>query len=256
MDFNSNKVKGIYSNRAVSDSWKDWAQKIIRPQAKVIADIGCGGGIYSKGFYELGAFHIFMVDGSQKYIEEVKVKFTRLNPTMLVNDCTKLDIESESIDIVFERALIHHLTNDQMLANLKEIRRILRPNGYAYIQDRTYQDVILEDKKFWIRNTLFECFPKLLEYEKHRRPDSDQYCNLVTKAGLEVSNVEKITEIRKEYSGIDDLCSEILKRKGKSILFELSDQELQKYCQKLEENSLDKQIVEQDSWTVWMIRKP
>lgn len=256
MDFNSNSGKGIYADRTVSDWWLKWADATIDPKSKIIADIGCGGGIYSQGFFQLGASAVIMVDSSEKYVEEARINLSQYNPTILLNDCTKLDIDDSTVDIVFERAVIHHLSIDQMLANLKEIKRILKPDGHAYIQDRTYQDVTNRDDRFWIRNTLFECFPRLLTHEKTRRPDSEKFQDLVKQAGLEVHQVEKIPEVRKDYATIDDLCGEIRERKGKSILFELSDEELDEYCQGLKKKAVSRPMVEQDIWTVWNLRNP
>ncbi len=92
MDFNTNTTKGIYSDRAVSDWWKKWAQNTIHPKSKIIADIGCGGGIYSKGFFQLGASTVIMVDSSEKYIAEAKENLSQYHPIFKLNDCTNLDI--------------------------------------------------------------------------------------------------------------------------------------------------------------------
>ncbi len=143
-----------------------------------------------------------------------------------------------------------------MLRNLGEINRILKSDGHAYIQDRTFQDIIQQGEKFWIRNTLFECFPQLLEYEKKRRPDSEQYEQFINQTGLHIFDTENISEVRKEHSDIGELCSEIMKRKGKSILFELSDEQLLEYCRMLKSKAKEEPIVEQDIWTVWNLRKP
>lgn len=256
MDFNSDLGKSIYSNREVSDWWMNWAKTSINPKSKIVADIGCGGGIYSKGFFQLGASTVISIDSSKKYIEEVKTNLAGFNPIIKLNDCTELDLNDSSVDIVFERALIHHLSNDQKLNNLKEIKRVLKPGGRAIIQDRTFQDVSNKDSRFWIRNTLFECFPRLLAFEQARRPDSGQYQELINSSGLEVQKTEKIPEIRKEYSNIEELCNEVSQRKGKSILFELTDDELRMYCQKLRSQAKNGSIVEQDLWTVWILRNP
>jgi len=255
MDFNSDKTRSVYSDRQAADSWKQWAKSVINPKAKAIADLGCGGGIYSKGFYELGAASVILVDNSAKYAKEARKNLSQYQPTVKVNSCTALDIPDEAVDIVFERAVIHHLSKLEKGSNLREIFRILKPSGHAFIQDRTYQDVIEQDSDYWIRNTLFECFPHLLEIEQTRRPDVEEYEKMISQAGLTISKIEKLPEIRKTYSDIDELLSEVLSRKGKSILFKLTDGQLDNYCQELKSRKPPGPIVEQDLWTVWNLKK-
>jgi len=62
-------------------------------------------------------------------------------------------------------------------------------------------------------------------------------------------------EVRRRYASFDDLRAEIRSRKGKSILFELTDAELDSYCERLEDRARDHDLIERDPWTVWLARK-
>jgi len=60
------------------------------------------------------------------------------------------------------------------------------------------------------------------------------------------------SETRRCYSSFRELETEIVARKGKSILFELSDSELARYCERLESKSQRNPLREVDQWTVWL----
>ena len=92
--------------------------------------------------------------------------------------------------------------------------------------------------------------------ERKRRPSVQRYRDTLSDAGFKAISVESYPETRKVYASFDALRSEILARKGKSILFELSDAELRQYCSALAETRAPTPIVEVDAWTIWLCRKP
>lgn len=252
MDFNASYAADLYSDRAAHSSWQEFCLANLCPEGKDVADIGCGGGIYTLAFVKLGAKSVVGIDISKQYIEESKKQssdFYDIN--FLVGDATATGLEDSSIDLVFERALIHHFTIELQEQNLCEVKRILRKDGVLAVQDRTIENIINDDPKYWIRSTLFDCFPELLEFEKSRRLTDLAYVSLLKKHQLEVLKTMRFSEVRKVYKSFEELKSEILMRKGKSILFELSDKQLQHYCIKLEEQSLGRDLVEIDEWTIW-----
>ena len=140
---------------------------------------------------------------------------------------------------MFERALIHHLTEPQMAANATEAKRLLRDGGLFAVQDRTIEDVQSDDPQHWIRATLFEVFPRLLDSERLRRPSSQQYRDLLIDTGFRTVRELRYDEVRRRYASVHELENEIRSRKGKSILFELSDAELELYCRRLEEKAAE-----------------
>src|SRR5262249_9808097 len=73
-----------------------------------------------------------------------------------------------SADIVFERALIHHLGD--LKACFAEARRVLVPRGTLIVQDRTPADVDLPGSPEHLRGYFFERFPRLGDVERTRRP--------------------------------------------------------------------------------------
>ena len=164
-------------------------------------------------------------------------------------------LDSQCADVVFERAVIHHLTHGDLIANAVEIHRLLKADGVAYIQDRTQEDVVAADPQYWIRPELLEMFPRLLEFEAKRRPKIEDYRAILKDCGF--SNVDVLTfvETRKVYDSAVLLAQELRQRKGKSILFQLTDDELDAYVDRVISQCPEGEIVERDQWTIWKARR-
>jgi len=251
IDFKDDCSNAVYADRDASLEWREWARQTLKPEGKVVADIGCGGGIYSRAFVELGAVEVIGVDSSAAYIERNRADQDIAAIEYIVGECRATGLESLSVDILFERALIHHLSDDERLNNLKEAYRILKPHGVIAVQDRCMDDVMSDDPRFWVRHELFELYPRLLEIEKQRRPDRQAYLDMLEYCGFENTGAVTFVEPRKQYCSFAELRNDIMFRKGKSILYELSDNELAAYTNRLEELYAEGKILEIDPWTVW-----
>jgi len=256
MQFASPVTARTYSDRAVDRSWSEWAAETLMPAGKDVVDIGCGGGIYSRGFAALGARSVIGVDKTAQYVAEASSGATHEGAiTFRSGDAGATTLPDASADIVFERAVIHHLSEAQLARNAVEARRLLRAGGSFVVQDRTIEDVESVAPQHWIRATLFEVFPRLIEFERHRRPIRQRYSDLLTDTGFREVRELQYDEVRRRYASFDDLRAEIRSRKGKSILFELTDAELDSYCERLEDRARDHDLIERDPWTVWLARK-
>src|SRR3954470_601792 len=77
-------------------------------------------------------------------------------------------LPAASKNVVFERALIHHLKDYK--ACFAEAHRVLVPGGSLIVQDRTPDDVELPGSPEHVRGYFFERFPRLLAVELARRP--------------------------------------------------------------------------------------
>ena len=96
-----------------------------------MVDIGCGGGIYSFGFAALGARSVIGIDKAQRFIEEATRNVSPADTITFrsARDAEDTQLPAASADIVFERAVIHHLTELQMASNAAEAKRLLRDGG-------------------------------------------------------------------------------------------------------------------------------
>ena len=256
MQFSSSATARTYSDRAVDASWSEWASLNLMAAGKDVVDIGCGGGIYSYGFAALGACSVVGVDKTDQYIVEAQSGVTQPDTIAFRSgDASDTRLPDDSADIVFERAVIHHLTALEMVRNAAEAMRLLRPNGLFVVQDRTIEDIQSAGPEHWIRATLFEAFPRLIDFERLRRPSRQPYSDLLMETGFREVRELRYDEVRRRYASFDQLSGEVRSRKGKSILFELTDAEIDLYCERLREKASDHPLVERDPWTVWLARR-
>lgn len=252
MDFSATSTQDTYSGRLADRSWNDLCTMTLSPKDKDVVDVGCGGGIYTLAIAALEAKSVLGIDSSEQYIESANALPNKPeNVQFLVGEATATGLSGQAYDLVFERALIHHLTEEEQALNASEATRILRKGGVLAVQDRTIENVLDDSPNHWIRATLFECFPRLLEFERERRPSESKYKELLKSSNFEVQAPIRFSERRKSYSSLTELQEEIRSRKGKSILFELSDDELEVYCERLEQASMNKPLDEIDQWTIW-----
>jgi SAM-dependent methyltransferase len=132
-----------------------------------------------------------------------------------------------------------------------EARRLLRPGGRYLVQDRTAEDVRQPAGPRHPRGYLFEVFPRLLDVELARRPDAEVLAGLMRAAGLDVAT-RTVWELRAVHPERDAYLAEIAQRKGRSILHELDDDEIDRLVAALADRlPADEPVVETDRWTLW-----
>lgn len=199
IDFHAENNRYTYTSRIVDSSWADAISGLVQPEEKIVLDIGCGGGIYSRAWAQLGAKQVIGIDFSEKMIQTALEHSNRIgNVSFHVGNAVSTQLDSESADIVFERALIHHISD--LPACLEEAYRLLRPNSVYLIQDRTLDDVKCPSSKYHIRSFLFERFPRLLEVEKARRRSIEEVERDLLQAGFTNIDTFSIWETRRRYA--------------------------------------------------------
>lgn len=100
---------------------------------KDILDLGCGNGRDCKSFKDYG-LNITGADISAKSVERAR----QLNPEVkfLVSNALELPFSDSSFDGVYSFGLLHVFTEniqEARFALIKEIKRILKPSGLAYM---------------------------------------------------------------------------------------------------------------------------
>lgn len=256
IDFHDPQNRDSYASREVDASWIQQMERLVDWNGKRVADIGCGGGIYSKALLQLGVEHVYGIDFSEAMIQTAKELHAEESLSFLVGDAENTGLSNESVDIVFNRALIHHLGD--WTPFFREARRILKPDGLFVIQNRTRDDCLLAGSHTHIRGYFFEKFPHLTEVETKRRPNEQSLADALSASGFEPISTRQIWEVRKVYPTFSELEKEIVSRTGRSILHELTDEQLEELVTHLREQ-LDEYkrelIVEQERWTVWIAKK-
>lgn len=256
IDFHDKRNQNTYSSRQADLNWLTTIKAYITKESFVALDLGCGGGIYSKALSELGARHVIGMDFSESNLEGAKQNCTDYpNIDFMLGDAINTSLPSKSVDLILERALIHHINNlDECFS---EANRVLRENGLFIIQDRTSDDCSIAGDQNHIRGYFFEKFPELFTKELARRHSNSQVINSLLKCDFEIIAEKHFWETRKIYSEIDHLLEDIRNRTGRSILHELSDEEILELVDYIRSqlNSMKiNKVVEKDRWTIWIAR--
>jgi SAM-dependent methyltransferase len=250
IDFRNEANRRSYSGREADASWRRAVLRLVDPAGADLVDVGCGGGVYTRAWHELGAGTVTGVDSSTPILDEARAGHgDLLGVTFRDGEATATGLPDACADVVFERALIHHVPDLEAVAF--EAARLLRPGGTILIQDRTPDDVALPGSVTHPRGHLFEVFPRLLDVENGRRPTAGAVSAALTSAGLHPVTVTELWEVRRRYADREDYLAEIAQRTGRSILHELDDDELSALVAQLRARLPEGPLVEEDRWTLW-----
>ena len=255
MDFHAQENKTSYTGRGASDEWRQCIAALVDIRNKAAADIGCGGGIYSRALVELGAAQVSAVDFSAAMLEGARDYCAGIeNISFQQGTVMATGLADERFDVVLERAVIHHF--DEYEQNFAELFRILKPEGLLIIQDRTIADVQQPPSVEHIRGYFFQAFPWLLDTEVGRRPDAEKVEQALIRSGFTRVKSCTLWETRKLHTSLAQLGDDILRRTGRSLLHALTDEELQRLVDYLQNQLPEGNLVEKDRWTLWSAERP
>ena len=252
INFHDGKNSNSYTGRLVDQSWQNIIRDLV-PLDNIdrAAEIGCGGGIYTRTLSDMGISSITGVDFSNVMLETARRETKKYKSISFIQgEASHTNFKAEELDMVLSRALIHHL--DDLPSHFKEVNRILRKDGIHIIQDRTPEDCFLEGSPDHLRGYFFSLFPKLKEKEKSRRYESSQVRSSLLAYGFNEIKEIKLWELRKVFQQKTDVLKELRLRKGRSILHELTNTELTMLVNYIDEKlPAYKQVIEKDRWTIW-----
>ncbi|WP_112180477.1 class I SAM-dependent methyltransferase [Paraliobacillus zengyii] len=252
IDFHSKKNRITYTTRNADNSWIE-VMKGLLPIEKIsnALDIGCGGGIYSKALSDMGVDSVTGVDFSKSILEGARENCKEYkNISFQHGNAFETNLDSESYDLLLERALIHHI--EDLRSCFIEAFRLVKDNRYYIIQDRTPGDCLLKGNDSHIRGYLFELFPRLVEKETNRRHRSQLVMETLKEVGFKNIEEIKLWETRRVYDNKEQLLKDLSERTGRSILHELNDKELNLLITHIEKSlSINTNIIEKDRWTIW-----
>lgn len=255
IDFHASENKESYATRDADQTWVDAIAARAAPHGKRVLDIGCGGGIYTRAWANLGAASVTGVDFSAVMLEAAAEHCHGIpNVAFHRGNATATGLPDGSADIVFERAVIHHVPD--MPACFPEAYRLLAPGGLYIIQDKTPQDIQRFGTPEYIGGYFFERFPRLLEVERARRPQSETVCQELAGSGFTQIEQRQLLETHRTYRSFAELADALRQRTGRSIAHDLSDAELADLIAYIRERiPQDGPITEKVYWTLWWARK-
>jgi ubiquinone/menaquinone biosynthesis C-methylase UbiE len=251
IDFHDPRNAHTYDTRAADPSWIAAISAIVSPEDKRVLDIGCGGGVYSRAFAELGAASVTGVDFSAAMLESARALCADLaQVTFQQGDALATGLPDACADLVYERALLHHLAH--LPACAAEAYRLLASGGVYLAQDRTPEDIQRPATPALLRSYLHERYPRLLEVELRRRPRSDDVLAALTSAGFTQVETRHLWETRRIYATFDELADDLRHRIDRSILHELSDAELDDLIEYTRERLPEHgPYLDVSRWTLW-----
>ena len=103
---------------------------------QIIIDVGCGNGHMAREFSLLtgNMGKVYALDMEPEVIEKLKNKIKAANIIPIITDITKkTGIKDHSIDLIYLSAIFHIFSDEQKKSFLKEIKRLLKPNGKLVI---------------------------------------------------------------------------------------------------------------------------
>lgn len=253
IDFHSSANRLGYAGREADASWLSAMVGVLDPRGLQVADIGCGGGVYSRAWRRLGAAGVIGIDFSREMLDTARAETQEQSIRFQPGEATATGLPEGSVDVVFERALLHHL-RDRTDAAVAEGRRILADSGTYIVQDRTPEDVLQPASAQHLRGFIFECFPHLLEIELSRRLDREGLSAELREHGFASVRALTLWEVRRIHRQREQLLNEIRSRTGRSILHELDDGQIEQLVRFLRERLPDGPLVESDRWTLWVGR--
>jgi ubiquinone/menaquinone biosynthesis C-methylase UbiE len=255
IDFHDAANRGTYATRDAHAGWAEAIRSLLDPHGKRVVDVGCGGGIYARAWRDLGAARVTGVDFSAQMVATATEKSAgRDGLAFRQGQAQDTGLPAASADVVFERALIHHLPRYD--ACFAEAARLLVPGGRLIVQDRTPEDVQVAGAPDHLRGYFFEVFPRLLAVEAGRRPLTATVVQAMRGAGLDDVRTLTLWEVRRTYDSFDELAADLAARTGRSILHELDDTELGQLIAHMRARVPPGPLVERDRWTIWSACKP
>lgn len=170
-------------------SYAEVVEKLI-PEKSIVCDLGAGMGADSMYFLEKGhvVIAIDIADEALKLLnEKATEKHLDSNLKTLQADLSNhtLALEDNSTDIVYSRLSLHYFQREETILLLKEIKRILKPKGSAFITVKGPDDIVEME---FLRKTAEETEPGVFldEGELKSRFTQDDWKQLLQSA--EVSN--------------------------------------------------------------------
>lgn len=162
---------------------------------KVVLDFGCGPGhdlvgfsVYSKPARLIGmdvSSASLMEARARLTLHKSNCEFIQLNP-----DSKTIPLEDASVDYIHSSGVLHHVPD--LLSIMKELRRILKPNGKCSIMVYNYDSILLH---------LFVAYQKmLLEGEFKGMTVRQGFAKVTDGPNCPISNVYKPEEFMSQVS--------------------------------------------------------
>ena len=156
--------------------------RILSPDAKTVLDIGFGTGTLTSKLYEQDC-EIYGQDFSEKMIELAQAKMP--NALLYQGDFSKGLVEplaKQKYDVIVATYSLHHLTDEQKVEMIRDLRLLLNEEGCIYIGDvafetrETLQNCRNEVGDGWNTDELYFVYEELKKEFPNMQFEAKSYC--------------------------------------------------------------------------------
>ena len=113
--------------------------RLISLDNKHIIELGCGSADIPRDIATSGVDRKIMALEVDEIAYEKNLQITDLpNVTFALSGAQEIPLEDESADVVFMFKSLHHVPLELMEPSMREIRRVLKPGGLAYISEPVF----------------------------------------------------------------------------------------------------------------------
>lgn len=109
-------------------------ERLARPGAKDVVDIGCGGGALVRELTVRGA-RVVGVEVSAHQLAAAVAQDDGNGARYVVGEAQRLPLDDAAADLAVFMRTLHHVPEPSMLDALREARRVLRPHGLVYVAE-------------------------------------------------------------------------------------------------------------------------
>ena len=110
--------------------------RLLSLDNKTILELGCGSAEITRDIATSGVGRKVTALEVDDFAYEKIQKITDLpNVTFGLAGAQEIPLEAESVDVVFMFKSLHHVPLELMEQSMREIKRVLKPGGLAYISE-------------------------------------------------------------------------------------------------------------------------
>lgn len=167
----------------------------IRNSDRVL-DCGCGDGFYLHLVSQISDCELYGLDVDSNALESAKRNLADRNITLMQGDVTSIPFKDNFFDRIILSEVLEHLPDD--MTPLREIRRVLKPEGFVLITvpNRSYPflwDPVNKTMEFLTGKHIKKGFWSGIWHQHLRLYSLGNLRGLVEKAGFEVVKIQGLT---------------------------------------------------------------
>lgn len=128
-------VEQIGLNCPESEIYND----LLSLDGKHILELGCGSAEITRNIATSGMNRKITALEVDEIAHEKNLQITDLpNVSFALSGAQAIPLQNESVDVVFMFKSLHHVPIELMEASMREIKRVLKPGGLAYISEPVF----------------------------------------------------------------------------------------------------------------------